>query len=726
MKMKVTKIHIKNFRLLKDTCIDIEKTLSLIIGKNNCGKTSVLSAMNKFIGEQSSSNNFTYDDFNSDFKAQIWKVVETQNYNWPEKIPRGIELYLYIECEPEDNLSNVEKIILDLEPDNNVIVLKFEYAISDDDLKSLKEAYHIYKDKHKNQEHKFCFEKFMSLKHRRYFQISKKSVLFDITTNEIVETEFRKIDPKIVDLKKIISFKYISARRNPSNAENDTSLSALSSRYYEHTNSKDSSTAIADTFEHAVTETDISLSAIYDTIFDKVISKIKKFGGIKENDTVVRVISTLSQQQLLRGNTTVVYEDHGQQLPETYNGLGYLNLISMIFEIETILSSFRCDTDETAKPADINLLFIEEPEAHTHPQMQYVFIKNIKSILISGSNGADEKRPISLQSIITTHSAHIVSECDFDDVKYFQRISSSEVCSKNLKDLESKYRKEKNEQKNHYKFLKQYLTLNRSDIFFADKAILFEGDTERILLPAMMKKIDQADNDDSTISLLSQNISLMEVGNYSQIFDDFLRFIGIKVLIITDLDAGKEEQTGIKKNGLSKISIVKAEYNEATHTTNDALKHFYKKSISESEKNSFEFLTTLSSKEKVLEATSDDWVADPNGNVMLVFQVEEKNDKGESYIARSFEDAFFHVNREFILSSLDNFPSLKHKEYFEKKHDVETEYEYDAYQLATKCIQSKPSFAMDILLNSLYQDGNNYSNWQIPLYIKEGLEWLKK
>jgi predicted ATP-dependent endonuclease of OLD family len=29
--------------------------------------------------------------------------------------------------------------------------------------------------------------------------------------------------------------------------------------------------------------------------------------------------------------------------------------------------------------ADINLLFIEEPEAHTHPQMQYVFIKNIKT-----------------------------------------------------------------------------------------------------------------------------------------------------------------------------------------------------------------------------------------------------------------------------------------------------------------------------------------------------------
>lgn len=724
--MKVTKLHIKNFRLLKDTCIDMEKTLSLIIGKNNCGKTSVLSVMNKFIGEQSSSNNFTYDDFNSDFKALIWEAVKTHDYTWSEKIPRGIELYLYIECEPEDNLSNVEKVTLDLEPDNNIIVLKFEYIISDDELKNLAEAYHIYKGKHINQEAKFCFEKFMSQKHRRYFQISKKSVLFDIATNKIVETEFRKIDPKIVDLKRIISFKYISARRNPSNAENDTSLSALSSRYYEHTNGKDNSSAITDTFEHTLTETDVSLSEIYDTIFDKVISKIKKFGGIKENDTVVRVISTLSQQQLLRGNTTVVYEDHGQQLPETYNGLGYLNLISMIFEIETILSSFRCDTDATAKPADINLLFIEEPEAHTHPQMQYVFIKNIKSILISGSNGTDEKRPISLQSIITTHSAHIVSECDFDDVKYFQKISPSEVCSKNLKDLEFKYRKEKDEQKNHYKFLKQYLTLNRADIFFADKAILFEGDTERILLPAMMKKIDQLTTDVSIIPLLSQNISLMEVGNYSQIFDEFLQFIGIKVLIITDLDAGKEEQTGVTKDGNPIISVVKADYIEATHTTNDALKHFYKKPISESQKTPFGFLTELSCEEKVLKAENNSWVPDPIGNAMLVFQTQEQDNKGLSYIARSFEDAFFHINREFILSSLESFPSLKNKAYFKKKNDAGTEYIYDAYQLAAECIQSKPSFAMDILLNSLYEEGNDYSNWQIPLYIKEGLEWLKK
>lgn len=43
--MKVKKIHIENYRMLKRIDIDLEENLSLIIGKNNCGKTSFLSIL---------------------------------------------------------------------------------------------------------------------------------------------------------------------------------------------------------------------------------------------------------------------------------------------------------------------------------------------------------------------------------------------------------------------------------------------------------------------------------------------------------------------------------------------------------------------------------------------------------------------------------------------------------------------------------------------------------
>jgi len=64
--MKITKIKVKNFRLLKEFELDLEESLSLVIGKNNCGKTSLLSILNKFIVSQSTSNNFSFDDFNSE------------------------------------------------------------------------------------------------------------------------------------------------------------------------------------------------------------------------------------------------------------------------------------------------------------------------------------------------------------------------------------------------------------------------------------------------------------------------------------------------------------------------------------------------------------------------------------------------------------------------------------------------------------------------------------
>lgn len=102
------------------------------------------------------------------------------------------------------------------------------------------------------------------------------------------------------------------------------------------------------------------------------------------------------------------------------------------------MAEFRCDSDKEKMPADINILFIEEPEAHTHPQLQYIFIKNIKELLREGKKCKDGL-DIVVQTLITTHSSHIVAECDFDDIKYFCRVSPYAVISKNLCSLEAEY-----------------------------------------------------------------------------------------------------------------------------------------------------------------------------------------------------------------------------------------------------------------------------------------------
>jgi hypothetical protein len=339
--------------------------------------------------------------------------------------------------------------------------------------------------------------------------------------------------------------------------------------------------------------------------------------------------------------------------------------------------------------------------------MQYIFIKNIKNILKEACDGKDEEgaKKFQLQTLITSHSSHITSESKFDDIKYFFKLDNkNEVIAKNLKDLKSIYG---NEEVEYFKFLKQYLTLHRAELFFADKAIFIEGDTERILLPAMMKKIDQEDknNRDKTLPLLSQNISIIEVGAYSHIFEKFFDFIGLKSLIITDIDCAKDDRTKCRVDDAN-----------AKLTTNASLPFFY------SEKTDLIYYRNLpfGSKQLRKDSNSKKWIISNDGHICVVYQIKEKNAKGEEYCARSFEDAFFHLNRQFIVDNKSKFKSLSHISYFEDTVK-------DSYDLANECVDKKPSLAIEILLNSK-ADGNNneFSNWQIPTYIKEGLSWLKK
>ncbi|WP_347460073.1 ATP-dependent nuclease [Clostridium pasteurianum] len=347
-----------------------------------------------------------------------------------------------------------------------------------------------------------------------------------------------------------------------------------------------------------------------------------------------------------------------------------------------------------------------------------------------------------MQTIISTHSSHITAESDFNDIKYFYKTNGCEVIAKNLKDLEIEYTKDKDKDKGrqHFKFLKQYLTLNRSELFFADKAIFIEGDTERILLPAMMKKIDQMEeNKDKGIPLLSQNISVIEVGAYSHIFEQFIEFIGIKSLIITDIDSAKlkpdEDKDGnVKKNKEGEEILVptKCRVNgeNGTITTNASLKFFYEKYINEINAsksiNVLQYFVDLTFDKKTLTKNNNinEWEQNKEGKLTAIYQVSDKNKDQVLYHASSFEDAFFHINRQFIIDKKDMFKSLKNINYFE-------DCTKDAYDLAEKCIDKKPSFAMEILLNSNSREdekGNRYEfiNWEIPQYIKEGLLWLKQ
>lgn len=695
--MKIFKIEVENYRLLKDFSMDLEKELSLVIGKNNTGKTSILSVLDKFLGH-SERTKFTFDDFNIDFKKSLKEKIEAEETITENDYKGiGIRLRLFIEYTEMDNLSNVSRVMMDLDPDNNVIVLGFNCTLDYKGYTRLRSDYRVFdaNEKQKEQENNGyksrSLNDFLRSNLAVYFNTSRRSLAFDPATKKASEETFIDLETEKISIADIINFKYISAKRDVANKDIDKTLSGQTSRIYQRTETNDEQNKAIEDFKDKLSETDTHLSGIYKTLFDGIIKKVKDFGGVKINESEIEIISTLQHRELLEGNTTVVYKhDADNHLPEHYNGLGYMNLISMIFEIEILVHEFKRENDK--KPADINLLFIEEPEAHTHPQMQYVFIKNIKKLLKEGITREDgENRE--LQYIITTHSAHIVADSDFDTIKYLRKESQNGIVARNLKTLKDEYGAETTQ----YQFLKQYLTISRAEIFFADKAILIEGDTERILVPTIMRKVDieeekrcaAAGQQDELLPLLSQNISVIEVGAYSQIFEKFIDFIGIKALIITDLDA---------VNGEGK----KCDVATGVDYSNEAIKFFFNNP-------SLADLKGFTITNKLFKKVAGAWTNRVDGQLSVVYQTEENG-----YNARSFEDAFIHINKVYVNDNKTGFRGLQNKELFE--------YVTGAYELAERCIKKKTHFALDIL----YHSNADFSNWEIPSYIKEGLLWLKK
>ena len=668
---------------MKDFKLDLKDNTTLIIGKNNTGKTSVLTIMDKLLNQ--GKKNFKWDDFNIEFQNKIYEKITTRDFQVLEENRKineyGIRLTLFIEYTKEDFYGNIQDFMMDLDEDNNYIIIEFNYNCKEDNLREL-----LIEFNKKNKRDKNNFTKFMRKNSEKYFNLEMYALKYNKSTNSYLENEILEIS-NLNQIKRVISFNGIKANREVSNKENENSLSKLSEKYFDISKTKNDKEF--DDLRQAIEDTDKKLNILYNGrsqsqvgVFSGITSKIKEFSG-NSNEIDIYINSQIQEKELFKSSSRLYFNYNKMKLPENHNGLGYLNLIGMIFEIENIVNDFINNV------SDINILYIEEPEAHTHPQLQYIFIRNIKKLIDSYRESS-----IKLQALITTHSSHIVSECNFNDIRYFVK-NNEGVESKNIEILKENYK----DNKQAYKFLKQYLTLNSAELFFSEKVIFIEGTTERILLPYMMKKIDLEDKTKKFLPLLSQNISVIEVGNYTQKFKNFIEFLNIKVLIITDIDAAKKPTTEDSERKTVKCNPV-----EATESTNSSIKVYLEEKLKfKKGQNEFKKILTLTKKEKIVKCGDSE--------IMIVYQVKEKN-----YQARSFEDAFISINYDFIKENKGEFSEgLKNK----KKLNEE---KIDFYNLAQECIDKKSSFAIEILLCS----DENYSNWKIPKYIKEGLEWLKE
>jgi hypothetical protein len=180
------------------------------------------------------------------------------------------------------------------------------------------------------------------------------------------------------------------------------------------------------------------------------------------------------------------------------------------------------DIEENRPP--LHLIFIEEPEAHLHTQLQQVFIRKVLDILSIEEDDAAHYRS---QLVITTHSPHILYERGFRPIRYFRRCSTAAGQSSEVLNLSAFYASTANPTRD---FLERYLKLTHCDLFFADAAVLVEGNVERLLIPLMIEK--------AAPRLKSAYLSILEIGGaFGFRFRSLIEFLGITALIVTDIDS---------------------------------------------------------------------------------------------------------------------------------------------------------------------------------------------
>ena len=267
-----------------------------------------------------------------------------------------------------------------------------------------------------------------------------------------------------------------------------------------------------------------------DKILSTVVNSSLGFGYPNIEELELGVTTQLSIDDQIRNKTKLSYVSGiaNESLPSSHNGLGYKNLIKMEF----LLAEFARNIEKCGA-ACIPLLLIEEPESHMHPQMQAAFATYLEKFLGKLST-------VKIQTFLTSHSAHIANTMEFSKIRYAQK-SKNGVIYKNLNTFAQG-------NPDNLDFIMKYLTLTKCDLFFADKAILVEGSSERLLLPDMIERCkDSGAFGDGKYTLWSQYYALIEIGGaYAYKFIPFIEFLEVPCLILTDLDsiADRESKGG--------------------------------------------------------------------------------------------------------------------------------------------------------------------------------------
>lgn len=724
--MHISALRIKNFRRLNDVLVDLAEDISIFVGSNNSGKTSTAHALQLFVKEP--LEKFSIHDFSS----SCWPVINSFGQRTAGVALPKISIDFWFKVAAPD-LHRVINLLPSLDWQGTEVGLRVEFCATNDaellarydeakaeadaNIQPAAEGRPEYRPPPRN------LVDYLTRNLRKEFslfyyaldrgQFNAQYVQNDGYIPPRITTEAARTGKNILD--SLMRVDVLNAQRHLSDktgGHRSEDLSRQLGRFYSRNLERQAEDHAA---MRALSQAEDNLNTHLAGVFAPILERLSAMGYPHIGNLHLIIKSGLNPAAVMNAGdeaTKVHYaldpnNPNEMTLPDRYNGLGFKNFIYIVVDLLDRHAQWM-EIEENRPP--LHLILIEEPEVHLHTQLQQVFIRNILEILRNEDEDAASYRS---QLVVTTHSPHILYERGFSPIRYFRRSRIEGNQTSEVLNLSQFYRAT---EPNTRDFLERYMKLTHCDMFFADAAILVEGNVERLLIPQMILKAAPRLN---TICL-----SILEVGGaYAYRFRLLVEFLGLTTLVVTDIDSvhptPPAAQPGPQGNDGAVAEEEEDDEEEQAGTaclvnTPDAVT---------CNQTLIQWLPARTSIADLLVATQEQSTQAPGANnpahVRVAYQraVNTTWDGNTQPIAgRTLEEAFVFHNLAWCQHLDRKVLNLRIARNQEKTLD---ELVHRLHNRIKSSNFKKTDFALALLTLDPVQ-------WQVPQYIDSGLKWLEQ